>query len=140
MAMEQTAYLQHEAVPQRPALQAAIDALGFDLKIDDSYAPFKSSGFLPCMVQGKLSGFEIYFDKAADQLAIYPHVASAVGSRDAAIGFRWGGRFEELACVLMVSAALAKSFGAVVHYQDDDILYSTDQLMEELKSALKLIR
>jgi hypothetical protein len=47
MALEQTAYLQHEAVPERSALQAAIDALGFDLKIDDSYTPFKSRGFLP---------------------------------------------------------------------------------------------
>lgn len=140
MAMEQTAYLQHDAVPQRAALQVAVDALGFDLKIDDSYVAFESSGFLPCMLKGKLSGFEIYFDKAADRLAIHPHLASAIGSRDVAVGFRWSGRFEELACVLIASAALAETSGAVVHYHEDDILYSTDQLMEELKSALKLIR
>jgi hypothetical protein len=139
MAMEQTAYLRHEAVPQRPALQAAIDALGFDLKTDDSYAPFKSSGFLPCMLKGKLSGFEIYFDAVAETLAIYTHLVSAVGSRDAAIGFRWGGHMEELACVLIVSAALAKSFGAVVHYHDDHILSSADQLIEEAKWVLKEI-
>ena len=42
--------------------------------------------------------------------------------------------------MLIVSAALAATFGAVVHYHEDDILYSADQLMEELKSALKLIR
>jgi hypothetical protein len=108
-------------VPDRSALQAAVDALGFDLKMDDSYIPFKSSGFLPCMLKGKLSGFEIYFDNTADTLAAYPHIASAVGSRDAAIGFRWGGRFQELVCVLMVSAALARSFGAVVHWDVDGV-------------------
>lgn len=140
MAMEQTAYLEHDAVPERAALQAAVDALGFDLKIGESYVPFKSSGFLPCILRGKLSGFEIYFDKVAETLAVYPHLASAVGSRDTAIGFRWGGRFEELVCVLMISAVLARTFGAVVHYHDDDILYSADQLVEELQSALKLIR
>lgn len=140
MALEQTAYLQHEAVPERAALQAAVDALGFDLKIDESYAPFRSSGFLPCMLKGKLSGFEIYFDEAAATLAVCPHLASAVGSRDTAVGFRWGGRFEELVCVLMISVVLAGTFGAVVHYHEDDILYSADQLVDELKSALKLIR
>jgi len=46
---------------------------------------------------------------------------------------------EELACVLIVSAALAKSFGAVVHYHDDDILSSADQLIEEAKWVLKEI-
>src|SRR5262249_46348549 len=135
-----TAYLQHEAVPERPALQAAIDALGFDLKIDGSYTPFKSSGFLPCTLKGKLSGFEIHFRKAIETLATYPHLAGAVGSRATAIGFRWGGRFDDIVCVLMVSVVLARSFGAVVHYHEDDILYSADQLAEELKSALKLIR
>ena len=43
----------------------------------------------------------------------------------------------ECACVLVVSAGLARSFGAVVHYQADDILYSVDQLVMEAKSALE---
>jgi len=139
MSMQQTAFLQRAAMPPRPVLQAAIDALGFDLKIDDSYVPFESSGFLPCVLRGKPSGFEIYFGTAAENLALFPHLATVVGSRDATIVFRWGGDLTELACVFIVSAALAKSFDAIVHYQEDDILHETDQLVEEARSILKMI-
>ena len=42
----------------------------------------------------------------------------------------------ECACVLIVSAALAKSFDAVVYYEDGDLLYTVDQLVKEAKEAL----
>jgi hypothetical protein len=45
----------------------------------------------------------------------------------------------ECACVLIVSAALAKTFGAIVHYQDDDMLYSAEQLVAQASSALQAI-
>jgi hypothetical protein len=58
-----------------------------------------------------------------------------VGGRDVAITFRWGGDMSECACVLIVSAALAKTFGAIVHYHDDDMLSSGDELVEEARAA-----
>jgi hypothetical protein len=66
----------------------------------------------------------------------FPKLTETVGSRDAAITFRWGGDMAECACVLIVSAALANTFGAIVHYQDDDMLYSAEQLVEEARAAL----
>lgn len=137
MSLQQTAYLTRANVPDRTALQAAVDALGFDCKIDAHYVPFQCSGFLPCVLAGIESGFEIYFEPAADVLSDFQHLAPTVGSRDVAITFRWGGDMSECACVLIVSAALAKSFGAVVHYQDDDLLYSADELVAEANSALQ---
>jgi len=137
MSLQQTAYVVRANVPDRAALQAAVDALGFDCKVDTFYVPFQCSGFLPCLLAGSKSGFEIYFEPAADVLSDFPHLAGSVASRDVAITFRWGGDMSECACVLIVSAALAKTFGAIVHYQDDDIVYSGDQLVEEARAALQ---
>jgi len=140
MALEQTAYLHRASVPQLNALQGAVDSLGFDCKLDSSYMPFTSSGFLPCLLNGRESGFEIYFDPAEELLNSFPELADTVGKRDVPITFRWGGDMAELACVLIVSAALAKSFDAVVHYHDDNMLYSADQLVEEARNALAALR
>jgi hypothetical protein len=116
MSLQQTAYVARSNVPDRAALQAAVDALGFDCKIDTFYVPFQCSGFLPCVLAGSESGFEIYFEAATDVLSDFPNLTGTVGSRNVAITFRWGGDMSECACVLIVSAALAKTFGAIVHY------------------------
>lgn len=124
-------------MPDLSALQGTVDALGFDCKIDAFYVPFQCSGSLPCVLAGSESGFEIHFEAAADVLSAFPNLPGIVGNRDVAITFRWGGDTSECACVLIVSAALAKTFGAIVHYQDDDIVYSGDQLVEEAGVALQ---
>jgi hypothetical protein len=136
MSLLQTAYLERRSVPDREALQAAIDALAFDCKVDIFYVPFKASGFLPCILSGNNSGFEIYFESATKLLAQFPRLVSTVGNRDVAVTFRWGSDMAECACMLIVSAALAKSFAAVVHYQDDDLIFSADQLVQEARLAL----
>src|SRR5260221_10942537 len=118
MSLQQIAYVERGSVPDRVALQAVIDSAGFDCKLDGSYKPFESQGFLPCILNGQPSGFEIYFEPAAAVLEQFPDLAQMIGSREAAITFRWGGDMAECACVLIVSAALAKDFGAIVHYQE----------------------
>ena len=140
MSLLQTAYLAKSRVPSIQALQSAVDSLGFDLQVDSFYQPFECSGFLPCTLQGKKSGFEIYFETAEENLQAFPHLKDVIGPRDCAITFRWGGDMGECACVLIVSAALAKSCDAIVHYQDDDLLYSADQLVSEANVALKDVK
>jgi hypothetical protein len=140
MSLLQIAFVEKSRVPDRAKLEEAVRALGFDLIIDEFYRPFNCSGFLPCVLDGKKSGFEIYFESPDEALQIFPRLKEKIGSRDCAISFRWGGDMTECACVLTVSAALAKAFGAMVHYQDDDLLYSADQLVEEAKGALKYLR
>ena len=112
MSLTQMAFLDRSRVPRQAELQAAIDALGFDLTVDDYYVPFEAAGFLPCKLDGADSGFEIDFDEAASFVADLPELAPVVGSRDCAITFTWGGDMAECACVLIVSAALAGSFDA----------------------------
>jgi hypothetical protein len=140
MSLTQTAFLEKASVPDRAQLQGAITALGFDLTVDDFYRPFSCSGFLPCVLKGKKSGFEIYFESSSEADAGFPHLEKEIGQRDCAITFRWGGDMAECVCVLMVSAALAKNFSAVVHYPDDDILYSTDQLLSEVAGSMKYLK
>src|SRR6266567_4550335 len=105
MSLHQTAFVNRASVPQRDALQAAIDALGFDCKLDTSYVPFKTNGFLPCVLDGRDSGFEIYFESAGDVIKQFPDLATTIGSRDSAIRFRFGAGRAECACVMIVSAA-----------------------------------
>jgi hypothetical protein len=140
MSVTQSAFLQESRVPDRMKLEESIRALGFDLVVDDFYRPFECSGYLPCLLNGKKSGFEIYFGSTDEALTAFPHLKEEIGGRDCEITFRWGGDMAECACVIIVSAALAKDFGAVVYYDADDLLYSAQQLIEEAKSALKDVR
>ena len=135
MSFLQTAFVERSRVPDRAKLEDAVRALGFDLSIDEFYRPFDCSGFLPCVLRGKQSGFEIYFESPEEVLQRFPHLKEHVGNRDCAITFRWGGDMAECACVLIVSAALAAHFGAVVHYRDDDLVYTADGLVEHAKQA-----
>ncbi len=139
MSLLQTAFLEKPRVPDRAKLEEAIHTLGFDLSIDDYYRPFNCSGYLPCVLNGKNSGFEIYFESPDDMVQAFPHLQKEIGSRDCAISFRWGGDMTECACVLIVGAALAKNFGAIIHYEADDLLYSAEQLIEDAKSVLREI-
>ena len=41
-------------------------------RLDAFYVPFQCSGFLPCVLAGRESGFEIYFESAADVLSVGP--------------------------------------------------------------------
>lgn len=137
MSLLQTAFIERSRVPDRAKLEESVRSLGFDLTIDEFYRPFDCEGFLPCILKGRKSGFEIYFESPSEAVQSFPYLKAEIGNRDSAISFRWGGDMAECACVLIVSAALAKSFGAVVHYRDDDLLYSPDQLIEEAKGALQ---
>jgi hypothetical protein len=140
MSVTQLAFLEKGLVPDRAKLEAVIRALGFKLGVDEFYRPFECSGYLPCVLNGQKSGFEIYFGSTDEALRTFPHLKDEIGVRDCEITFRWGGDMAECACVLIVSAALARDFGAVIYYDADDLLYSAQQLVEEAKSALKEVR
>jgi hypothetical protein len=137
MSIEQHAFMQKAKVPSRDEWQAAVDRLGFDLQIDPGLRPFEDSGFLPCKLSGRDSGFEIYYEAADELLDQRPALKGKLGGRNFAISFRWGGDWAECACVCIASAALAASFDAVVYYDDDALIYSADDLVREAHAAMK---
>src|SRR4051794_10600327 len=115
MSLSQTAFLHRSRVPDSNGLEQAAKRLGFDLLLDRSFKAFVSSGFLPCTLQGKNSGFEIEFESPNEALDNFPNLRETIGTRDTAISFHWSGDFFACASVQVVCAALAKEFGAIVH-------------------------
>jgi hypothetical protein len=133
MARIQTVYMSRKDVPARADLQKAMDQFGFKVTLDNSYAPFKTSGYLPCTLDGEDAGFNMRFEEMASNLP--PALASSIEGRDTAIGFTWAGDPREELAALTVCAALVKQFGAVAHEPDKDELLSFDRLMAKAKNA-----
>jgi hypothetical protein len=131
MARTLTAYLKREDVPERKALQQAIDALAFPLALDDAYVPFETSGYLPCTLDGEDAGFDLRFKDAAAAAAL----PSGIGDRDTAVTCKWCGDPREEAAARAFCAALAKDFGALVHEDGAPALVSFEQLLAKAKAA-----
>ena len=127
------------SLPDCSRWQAAIDLAGIELILDPKLDLATASGFSPCQLKGRASGFEILVAQAVDLLGNYPSVASAVGSRSKVICLTWGGDLAECACVLGASLALRRSFDAVVYYPADDIVYDESSLRQELQLCLAKI-
>lgn len=121
MAQTCTAFLMRDQIPQRAALQAGINTLGFKLTLEDDYIPFVSSGYLPCTLDGEDAGLNIRF--------IDSHT---VAGKDAAFVLKSGGDPREEATVLMIAAVLANSFGAVLHDKNN-----TEKTTEELIASAR---
>lgn len=134
MARTQSAYLSRKEAPARQALQQAIDALKFKLTLDDAYAPFKTSGYLPCTLEGEDAGFDIRFQDADP--ARSAALQAELGDRECEITFRWSGDVREFASAMIVCAALAKSFGALVHDPEADVCVAAEDLIDKARKAV----
>ena len=128
-----------DRVPNHSQFQAAINATGFSLVLDTFYQPFESSGFHPCKLNGSDSGFEILWQPIQEIVNIWPQLRDIIQDRDACLTLVWHGDMAQCASVLIVSAALARDFDAIVFYHDDEIVYTADQLMTEARSAVEAI-
>ncbi len=136
MPRTQTVFLDRKDAPSRKDLQQAIDGLKFKLALDDSYAPFKISGYLPCTLEGEDAGFDMRFQEVEADLSRFPALQAEIGARDAAIVFKWSGDIREFASAMIVGAALARNFGAIVHDPDADSLQSAEDLIEKARKAV----
>jgi hypothetical protein len=123
MSQTQFAFIKKENIPNRVQLQASIDALGFELKLDPEFTPFEDEGFSPCVLRGENDvGFEIFYEPVSELIEEDEdddEFKELVGNNDYAISLCWGGSFKDCTCVLMVSIALAKDFGATISYEGD---------------------
>jgi hypothetical protein len=138
MARAQSAFLSRTDVPARKELQAALDALGFKVTLDDTYAPFKSSGYLPCTLDGEDSGFTIKFADIGESGELPDPLRAEIGGRDVEISFRWSGDQRELACAMAVGAALSKSFSALIYDPDGRTIVAADELIDKARKAAVL--
>jgi hypothetical protein len=129
-----SAYLNRKDVPARKDLQKAIDGLKFKVTLDDGYAPFKSSGYLPCTLDGEDAGFNIKFqDVAAD--AAPANLKAQLAGRDVEIAVKWSGDVREYIAAMAACAALVQNFGAIVHDPDGDKVYASEEFLEKAREA-----
>jgi len=135
MSRSQSAFLAREDVPARRDLQHAVEALGFKVTLDDAYVPMKSSGYLPCTLDGEDSGFTIKFLEIAATAERPEALEAEIGARDVEIAFHWSGDPREVYCAMAVGAALAKSFGAIVYDTGDKVLVSGEDLVAKARKA-----
>ena len=133
MARSLTAYLKRSDVPERAALQQAIDALKFKATLDADYAPFETSGYLPCTLDGEDAGFDLRFRNVAADLP--PTVQAGLSGRDVALALKWSGDPREEMAALVFCAALVGNFDAVVQEGDADGFLSTEQLIAKAEAA-----
>jgi len=135
MALELHALLPMPTLPQRQQWQAAIDDLQLPFTLDPALDLPHTTGFRPCVVAGRDSGFEIQLDSPVDLLAAYPTLRAHGTNSSGAISFRWGGDLRECACVLAAAAALVSKWGAVA-YPDDDLIYDLAALKRDFQECL----
>lgn len=142
MSNTQYAFLKKSQIPSREALQASIDQIGFDMKVDPELKLLDDTGFSPCRLNGLSDvGFELFPGNSEEVTGDDEDFKAIAGDNDFCLSFSWGGRMEDLACTMIVSCALAKDFGAVISYEGDepgdiaDLLSATTELMEELKAG-----
>jgi len=137
MSLELIAFLERGSAPTYQTLQAAVDSLGdYDLHIDSTYTPFHRLGYVPCVLHGTESGIEISSGPSGEATQLFPRLRTLIGERHHTMTFRFGGDTSECVCALIISAALARSFGALVYYPADDIVYSAEELLQEAEIAL----
>ncbi|MFG1480191.1 hypothetical protein V5F53_16280 [Xanthobacter sp. V4C-4] len=136
MARALTVFLHRSDVPARAALQPALDALKLKLTLDDGYVPLKSTGYLPCTLDGEDAGFTLRFHDVAADLDAAPTLKAALDGRDVALDVKWSGDVREKVSALGVCAALAKGFGAVVHDPAGDRLLTADALLADVRAEL----
>jgi hypothetical protein len=142
MSNTQYAFIDKALVPDRAALQSSIDALGFDLKLHPEFSPFLNSGFLPFVLHGEEGpGFEIFYQSTDDVVGGDKIFRALAEGRDHCISMSWRGDMKDLACVMIVSCALTKDFGAIVSYEGDDpeplddMLEATQEIVRDAQSG-----
>jgi hypothetical protein len=140
MSNAQYVFLEKSRVPSFELLQASIDALGFDLKLDPALDLLSGRGFSPCVFYETPDvGFDLSSQSALDIIGDNEAFRQAIGDRDLCLGLIWHSSLKDCATVMIVSCALAKDFGALVSYEGElpepieDLLQILPQFIEEAK-------
>lgn len=132
MSNTQFAFINKKEIPAREKLQAVIDKLGYDLKLDSELSLKDNEGFSPCILQGETDvGFELFCEPTSDVVENDEEFEEMAQGKDSCITMSWGGSFKDCSCVLIVSYALIKEFGAITTYEGEEL-----DTLESLKTGI----
>jgi hypothetical protein len=135
MSVDLIVYLRRESMPTPSAWQKAIRDAGFPIELDTDFDPDTFSGFLPCKISGKVSGFEYCSGSLSNSEA--NEVGATVGS-NFSVTLVTHSDLSEYACSAIAAGVLAKvSNGLLVDTQSGEsfassnaLAWVTDQLQE----------
>ena len=109
--------------------QQHITRNGFETSIDTDFDPFSFTGFLPCHMDGRTTGFEYYFSPKADVAPPETYLAKPTEAFDSVVSFIWRGDLRELMAVLAAATSLANACPSLLHDPyDDSSVNGTDAL------------
>jgi hypothetical protein len=139
MSMELHVLLSKSRLPNVQQWQAAIDALGFDVKLDPTLNVDADTGFCPAKFKGRESGFEFDTWAASETTETYPEFEDKFAGQDTSANFRWGSDLNEMACALAASAALAKVSDGVWFDPQAGACYDAAAAIKQAKSEIDSI-
>lgn len=114
--------------------QAAIDAEGFDIRLDDSRAFEDLEGFLPAVMGGLNTGFECnHFEGQQLVDELNADGLDVGGPWTFALCFRFGGDKDECVCANMSAAAYIKATDGVLFVDVDGEAYPPAQALEQAR-------
>ena len=114
--------------------QKAIDAEGFDLRLDRSRPIEELSGYLPAHKGERLAGFECDHWDPADVLDECPDVDFGRRWKEM-LAFRCGGRFHELWGAYAAAAAYARATGGAVFDDQEGKVLTPDEAAQVARSS-----
>jgi hypothetical protein len=112
MSYDLVVYLKRENMPSTTAWHSSILEAGFPAKLDSDFDVDSFAGFLPCPVNGEISGFEYYSSTLSPEEA---EELEAPSGSDFSIQFCIGSRPLELVSALAASSVLAAISGGVLN-------------------------
>jgi len=122
MSNTQFVFINHKNIPTIEQLQEVIDKSGYNLKLDPELSLLRNDGFSPCILQGeKGAGFELFCEPAAGVVQSDEKIKKVVDGKDTCISMSWGSSFKDCLCILIVSHALMKEFGALSTYECEEL-------------------
>jgi hypothetical protein len=104
MSFDLIVYLRRSAMPTSSAWKLAILKAGFPLEFQDDFDVEGTSGFVPCLYQGLLSGFEYYASSLTPEEAA--DLAAPMGA-DFSVTVSCGADQREFACSAVAAGVLA---------------------------------
>ncbi|TXN60595.1 hypothetical protein FV228_22810 [Methylobacterium sp. WL18] len=118
----------------RSEWQAAIDALGFDLRLGSEKIPPASSGHLPAMRKGRETGFECSVIPLSDLTETYAEIDFG-GSWPCVYAFSFGAISKSIGALIAI-AACVKLVGGLAFYPQEGRLLTADQAVEYARDTV----
>lgn len=118
--------------------QNAIDEFQFPIKFSEEVDFEKTSGFLPLLLNGKLSGFECDHWTIEDikESLNFHHIAPDPSSKHV-LAFRWGGNFDELICATQASTVYSIATDGLVFDPQEGEILSNEKSLELARNIEK---